>query len=99
MLHAGGSLVTLEQLREIKAPPPEGRWHPISHAVVLDTVKGTLQESGYEVRAEKLAVARSGARFFGTLDLKTSVASGVSLAVGVRNSVDKTFPLGFCAGN
>jgi hypothetical protein len=66
---------------------------------VLDTVKGTLQEAGYAVRSEKLAVARNGARFFGTLDLGTSVASGVSLAVGIRNSVDKSFPMGFVAGN
>jgi hypothetical protein len=99
MLHAGGQLVTLEDLKELRAPPPEGRWHPIAHATVLDTVKGTLQEAGYAVRSEKLAVAKSGARFFGTLDLATSLTSGVSLAVGVRNSTDKSFPLGFCAGN
>jgi hypothetical protein len=99
MLHAGASLVTLEQLREYKAPPPEGRWFPISHATVLDAVKGTLNETGYQVKTEKLALNREGSRFFGTLHLATPVANGVALAVGIRNSTDKTFPLGFCAGN
>jgi hypothetical protein len=66
---------------------------------VLDVVRCTLQEVGYEVRGEYLGLSREGARFFGTLDLGTNVAQGVTLAVGIRNSVDKSFPLGFCAGN
>ena len=99
VLHAGGKLVTLDQLREYRAPPPEGRWHPIAHDTVLDTVKETLGEAGYEVKREKLALNERGTRFFGTLDLATPIATGVSLAVGIRNSTDKSFPLGFCGGS
>jgi hypothetical protein len=99
MLHAGASAVTLEQLREYRAPPPEGRWYPIAHATVLDAVTETLCSAGYQVRHQKLALNNTGTRFFGTLDLATPLVTGVSLAVGVRNSTDKTFPLGFCAGN
>lgn len=99
MLHTGGNLVTLEQLRSFRAPPAEGRWHPVSHGAALDAVKTTLGEAGYEVSGEKLALNREGTRFFGTLDLTSAIATGVSLAVGIRNSTDKTFPLGFCAGN
>lgn len=99
VLHTGGKLVTLHQLKEYPAPPPEGRWHPIAHATVLDTVKETLGEAGYEVKSEKLALNGKGTRFFGTLDLATPVATGVSLAVGIRNSTDKSFPLGFCGGS
>src|SRR6266852_3838381 len=99
MLHAGASVVTLEQLREYRAPPPEGRWYPIAHATVLDTVTETLGSAGYQVQNQKLALNREGSRFFGTLDLATPLVSGVSLAVGIGSSTDKTFPLGFCAGN
>ena len=99
VLHAGGKLVTFDELREYRAPPPEGRWHPISHDAVLGTVKETLGEAGYEVRSEKLALNGRGTRFFGTLDLATPIATGVSLAVGIRNSTDKSFPLGFCGGS
>lgn len=99
LLHAGGRLATIDQLRACTTPPPEGRWHPVSHVKVLDTVKETLLGAGYAIRAEKYALARSDARFFGVLDLSTPLAEGVSLSVGVRNSVDKSFPLGFAAGS
>ena len=99
VLHAGARAVTLEELKAFRAPEPEGRWYPVSHARVVETVKATLHEAGYDIRKEQYGLMRGGGRFFGTLDLGTPVASGVTLAVGVRNSVDKSFPLGFCAGN
>jgi hypothetical protein len=99
VLHTGGNLVTLDQLRDYRAPPPEGKWHPISHVTVLERVQETLVDAGYAIQAMRLAVNCQGTRFFGTLDLASPVAQGVALAVGIRNSTDKTFPLGFCAGN
>jgi hypothetical protein len=99
MLHAGGRLCSYAELHAVPTPPAEGRWHPVGHARVLDTVVATLQGAGYRVRDQKLALARDSKRFFGTLDLDTPLAKGVSLAVGVRNSIDKSFPLGFCAGS
>lgn len=98
-LHSGGHLVTLDELREVKAPPPEGRWFPLAHAKVVDTVAGTLKDAGYVIESQQLAVARNNHRFFGTLTLGTPLVSGVQLAVGIRNSTDKSFPLGFCAGS
>jgi hypothetical protein len=98
-LHRGARLVEPEELRTIEAPPPEGRWFPVAHCRVLERVSETLQDAGYVVQKQQLALSVDNARFFGTLDLGTPVASGVSLAVGIRNSVDKSFPLGFCAGN
>jgi hypothetical protein len=99
ILHAGGKLATLDELRNCKTPPPEGRWHPVAHATVLASVKETLHGAGYVVKSEKLALARNDARFFGILDLETPLVEGVGLSVGVRNSVDKSFPLGFAAGS
>lgn len=99
MLHAGGKLATLDELKACVTPQPEGRWHPVAHVKVLEAVKETLHGAGYVVRAEKYGIARDGARFFGVLDLSTELATGVSLSVGVRNSVDKSFPLGFAAGS
>jgi hypothetical protein len=99
MLHAGGRLATLDELNACKTPPPEGRWHPVSHVTVLNNVKETLHGAGYVVKFEKYGLARSDARFFGVLDLETPLAQGVGLSVGIRNSVDKSFPLGFCAGS
>ena len=100
VLHCGAKPVTLEELQQIQAPEPEGRWFPLSHSHVLSVVSQTLNEAGYSIAKQQLAVMRDGgSRFFGTLDLASPVAEGVSLAVGIRNSIDKTFPLGFCAGS
>lgn len=99
MLHKGATTITESELRTIAAPAGEGRWHPVSHIKVLDAVKDTLHGSGYAIEKAQLAVARDGLRFFGTLDLTVPLAEGVKLAVGIRNSNDKSFPLGFAAGS
>src|SRR4051794_8252681 len=96
--HCGGRFVERSELDTVEAPPATATWFPLKHAQVLDRVSETLQQAGFAIKNTRLALSRSDARFFGTLDLTTTVASGVSLAVGVRNSTDKSFPIAFCAG-
>jgi hypothetical protein len=99
VLHRGGRLVEYDELAAVKAPPPEGRWYPLSHVRVLDAATSTLKEAGYEVKGRKLGLSKDNAQFFGTLDLATPLATGVSLAVGVRNSINRTFPIGLIGGS
>lgn len=99
VLHRGARPVTLDELAAVPAPPAEGRWRPVPHVSVLTSVKETLREFGYTVVREQLGLSRNDARFFGTLDLGTPLVEGVALAVGVRSSTDKSFPLGFAAGS
>ena len=98
-LHRGARLVDYDELASHKAPPPQGRWYPLSHSHVLNTVKSTLAEAGYEVRSQKLALSKNNHQFFGTLDLGTALTPGVSLAVGVRSSTDQSIVLGFIGGS
>lgn len=98
-MHCGAVAVEREELREFKAPPPEGRWFPVSHSRVLDVVTETLNDSGYRIEEERLGLMRDGSRFFGVLKLNSVIAEGVSLAVGVRNSVDRSLSLGFASGH
>ncbi len=65
MLHCGARLVNEDELRQVKAPPPDGRWFPLPHARVLDIAQETLVNAGYQVRSQKLALSRGDARFFG----------------------------------
>ncbi len=97
--HCGARPVSRSELCEIKAPDPTETWYPIAHSFVLDTVKESLGKAGFEVKDTKLAVTRHGARFFGTLDLAASLGAGITLAVGIRNSYDKSLPIGFAAGS
>ena len=94
----GARLVDIDEFREIEAPQPQGRWYPISHGRVLDVTVQALANTGFEVEKTQLALSPDSAKFFGTLDLRSDVCEGVRLAVGVRNSIDKSFPIGFCCG-
>lgn len=99
MRHCGAELVTPEKLQEFEAPPPQGRWYPLAHNEVYQRVRVTLEDAGFTIERHQLAVSNEGKRFFGTLDLQSKLADGISLAVGIRNSVDKSFPIGFVAGS
>ena len=98
MLHRGGRLVTRQDVNAVEVPSATSTWFPIGHGEVLDTVIQNLNQIGFEVKRQQLALSSQGDRFFGTLDLTAPIAEGVSLAVGVRNSIDKSFPMGLCAG-
>jgi hypothetical protein len=98
LLHRGAHEVSEAELRSVGCPPATATWYPLPHAQVLDTVRGTLVNAGFGVRGQRLALARQNARFFGTLDLENEICEGVHLAVGIRSSFDKSFPIGFCCG-
>jgi uncharacterized membrane protein len=91
--------VSFEELKEYRAPPPQGRWYPLAHSQVVTRVTETLGEAGYVVQSQKFGVTKDGHRFFGVLDLTTKLVDGVTLACGIRNSTNQTFPIGFCAGS
>lgn len=99
MLHCGAKPVSREQLALVEPPPRTETWVPVKHSLVLDLVAGMLEQSGFSIQREQLGLARDRHRFFGTLDLKSELVPGITLAVGVRNSTDQSFPLGFCAGS
>ena len=62
-------------------------------------MKETLHGAGYVIKSEKYGLARNDARFFGIINLDTPLATGVGLSVGVRNSVDRSFPIGMACGS
>ena len=99
VLHRGAVLVTRSDLAQCHTPQGSGRWRPVSHIQVLNTVETTLSECGFEVNNAQYGLMKDGGQFFGTLDLSTQITQGVSLSVGIRNSTNKTLPLGFIAGN
>lgn len=99
ILHCGGQHVSEDELRQVPVPTATKTWFPMGHAQVLDAVRDTLSAAGYEIQRQELSLTREGLRFFGTLDLTTSIMDGITLAVGIRNSIDKSFPIGFAVGS
>ncbi len=101
MLHAGGREVTRGYLASVPCPEPEpdSRWRPVPHIQVLEFAEEALVNAGYAVEKMNLGLTRGDMRFFATLTLLSKLASGVSLAVGLRSSLDKSISLQFCAGS
>jgi Domain of unknown function (DUF932) len=98
VLHRGARLVDRSTLDSIDTPPPTDTWFPLKHSTVLDRVSNTVRDSGYVIERQSLALAQDHHRFFATLDLRTQIMAGIALVVGIRNSTDKSMPIGFAAG-
>jgi hypothetical protein len=92
-------LVTKGDLESMPAPQGTETWFPVRHLDVLEAVEETIDGANFQVKSCQLSVSKQNHRFFGILDLISDLAEGVSLSVGIRNSNDKTFPIGFCIGN
>src|SRR5262249_26722448 len=72
---------------------------PVPHGTVLTYATQALADAGYIIEKLQLGLSRSDARFFGTLTLQSPVARGVSLAVGLRSSTDRSISLQWCCGH
>lgn len=98
-LHTGARHVSYDELAQVEIPPATKTWVPVKHSTVIDTVQEALRAGGFSIERTEYALTRQAARMFATMNLSAPVGHGVHLAVGVRNSLDKSLPLGFCAGN
>lgn len=100
MLHAGAHAATLDQVREVATPLPDGAWHPIAHAEVLDLVTTALTERHLAVRQSAYALWATGLRMFGTLELVNGENhDDYAMTIGIRNSHDKSFAAGAALGS
>jgi hypothetical protein len=98
MLHRGARQVEQLELDAVDPPPPTATWFPLKHSTVIGRVRETLEASGYQIKKTEMALSADNHRFFGTLDLQAPIMDGVSLMVGIRNSTDRSMPIGFAAG-
>lgn len=99
VLHRGAREVSREELAKVPVPESTETWFPVSHLHVVDRVQEALGQAGFSLAKEKLSLSRGNARLFGVMDLQSEIAAGINLAVGIRNSFDKSFPIGFAAGS
>lgn len=97
-LHSGAEAIDYDGLRSLALPPATNSHVPIAHSAVVDMVKYSLGFFGHEIVDEDYGVTPDGARFFGVLSLKSSYGDYTD-TVGLRNSHDKTFPIGISIGS
>jgi len=74
---------------------------PIAHDYLVTQTKDRLKANGFTIQEEVHSLARDNNHYFGlfAVDHPNRVASDRGCVVGIRNSHDKTFPAGLCAGD
>ena len=98
MIHAGASPVSYDDLRSIATPEPTDTHIPVAHHEIVELVRYTLGFYGHEIAQEDHAVTPDGARYFGLLTLRSPYGDYGDL-VGLRNSHNKSFPIGIAFGS
>lgn len=98
MLHAGAETVDYAVLQDLPTPEATRTHVPIAHVAVVDMVKYALGFYGHQIVAEDFGITPDTMRFFGVLSLK-SPDGGYTDTVGLRNSHDRTFPIGISFGS
>ena len=98
MLHAGAIALDYPDLRQQETPPPTQTHVPIPHHRLVDMVRHTLGFYGHVVAEEHHGVTPDGMRYFGVLSLRSTYGDYTD-TVGLRNSHDKTFPIGISFGS
>jgi len=98
MLHAGADALDYGDLRHLETPDATATHVPIPHHRLVDVVRLTLGFYGHTVEEEHHGVTPDGMRYFGVLSLKSTYGDYTD-TVGLRNSHDKTFPVGISFGS
>jgi hypothetical protein len=100
MMHCGGTVVTRDQLFDIKLPPKTATYCPIAHSDLLEMTEDSIRKtfgSNVEIDAA-YGLANDGSRFFSVLGIKLdSEESG--LAIGLRNALDKQLTAAVAVGS
>src|SRR5436190_710184 len=98
MLHRGAAAIDYNGLRELQTPPATQSHVPIPHFRVVDLVKTAVGMYGHEVIGEHHGITEDGSRYFGLLSLR-SPYTNYEDTVALRNSHDKSFPVGIGFGS
>lgn len=99
--------VDLKAVEAVECPEGEGRWHPVSHSDARNLTLEAIDRAGLKVTEERYALAgnkkhgNGDTRMFGELILSgadMTLPDDFTMALGIRNSVDKTISYNICGG-
>jgi hypothetical protein len=99
VLHCGASAVKRVEVARVSTPRPTETWQPIPHVTLIETVEDALRSTGLRIGNQVHSLTQDGARYFGLTEVHGQDEPGdYSLVLGLRNSHDKSFPVGLVAG-
>lgn len=98
MVQFGDSRVSYDELGIPAMPEKTDSYCPVSHRLVVDMVKQHIHASGRSIVQEQYGLAQKGQKMFGLLEVETNSQES-AYVVAVRNSYNKTLPVGLAAGS
>jgi hypothetical protein len=100
VLHRGGWTATKADLASVPVPEPTESYHPVPYGRFIEEVELHVPRFGLTVQSSAFALAREGGQMFGVLTCANGKpASDYALAIGVRNSYDRSLPVGLTLGS
>ena len=99
MLHRGGWEASKADLAAVPIPEPTESYHPVPYGRFVEEVELHVPRFGLKIQSEAFALAREGAQMFGVLTCTNGHGPhDYALAIGLRNSVDRSLSVGLVAG-
>ena len=99
MLHRGGWEATPADLASVPVPPETESYFPVPYDRFVEEVELHVPRFGLTIERAEFALAREGTQMFGVLSCRNgSAPSDHGLAIGLRNSYDRSLSVGLVAG-
>jgi hypothetical protein len=98
MLHSGANAVSYDDLRAVNTPEPTSSHVPVPHHEIVELMRFTLGFHQHEIAEEHHAITPDGARYFGIMCLRSPYGEYTDM-LGLRNSHDKSLPIGIAFGS
>jgi hypothetical protein len=99
VLHRGGWTATPEDLASVLVPEETESYFPVSYARFVEEVALHVPRFGLAIDRQEFALAREGAQMFGVLTCSNGHgAADYGLALGLRNSYDRSLAVGLVVG-
>lgn len=99
--HSGAEVISRKDLSLLQTPEPTRTHTPVAHAVLVDTLEKVLTVNSLKIVEEQYSVMSNGQKLFGVMKVQhTEYKSRTDyrMAIGIRASNDKVFPVQLIAG-
>jgi len=100
VIHRGGWGATKTDLASVPVPESTESYHPVPYDRFIEEVELHIPRFGFSVRSSQFALAREGGQMFGVLTCSNGTPDkDYALAIGVRNSYDRSLAVGLTLGS
>lgn len=99
MVHAGGWTANRADIAAVPVPEESASYFPVPYGRFIEEMEIHVPRFGLKIDREEFALARGGQQMFGVLTCTNGhAAPDYTLAIGLRNSYDRSLAVGLVVG-